>query len=357
MACRFEVTLSGEDAGGVPAARQALVEATRLDERLSVFLETSEISGLNRRAADGAVPVSAELFALLRHCERLHAGTDGAFDITSTPLSRCWGFLSREAQVPDADAIASARAQVGMEAVELDEAAGAVRFRRPGMELNLGSIGKGYAVDRIAAVLGAAGVRHALVSAGGSSVRALGGRGGGWRVDVTSRAAGPHPIARLRLRAAALSTSGVGEQWVRGSDRGKTGVRPGTEQPAAAKWAENLGDGAGSDQGQTGVRPGTDPAASPRPDAQPAPAATPLRYGHVIDPRTGWPAQGLTCATVVTTDAARADALATAFLVGGEALARQYCDAHPGTLALLMPDEATRPLVIGSHPGAHVEEL
>lgn len=319
MACRFEVTLSGEDARSVPAAQRCLAEATRLDECLSVFRDASELSRVNRRAGEALVPVSPELFALLGACARLHAETGGAFDITTTPLSRCWGFLAREARVPEPDALASARAAVGMDGVELEPATGGVRFRRPGMALNLGSIGKGYAVDRVAADLRSCGVRHALVSAGGSSVRALGGRGGGWRVDVTSRAAGRDPVARLSLKDAALATSGIGEQWVTGSDRAPS---PHVDAPTRA-----------------------------------TPAPPPTRYGHVIDPRTGWPAQGLLCATAITSDATRADALATAFLVGGEPLARAYCDAHPGTLALLMPDGATRPLVIGSHAGVHVEEL
>jgi thiamine biosynthesis lipoprotein len=301
MACRFEVTLSGEDAPLVPAAQRALAEATRLDERLSVFRHTSELASLNRSAAERPVVASVELFALLVRCQRLHAETGGAFDITSTPLSRCWGFLQRQGRVPDAEAIETARTLVGMDLVELDRQTRGVRFERLGMELNLGSIGKGYAVQRIAAELHGAGVRHALVSAGGSSARALGGRGEGWRIDVTSPAAGPRPLVRLRLRNAALATSGIGEQWVR------------------------------SDEGQG-------------------------RYGHVIDPRTGWPAQGLISVSVAAGDAAAADGLATAFLVGGEDLARAYCSAHPATLALLARVGVDRPVVVGSHPGVHVEE-
>jgi FAD:protein FMN transferase len=167
------------------------------------------------------------------------------------------------------------------------------------MAVNLNAIGKGYALDRMASVLRRRGVDHALLSAGSSSIRALGGRYGGWPVDIRSRLVNRPRLARVRLRDGALGTSGAGEQFV-------------------------IADG--------------------------------TRYGHVIDPRTGWPAQGVTSATVITADAADADALSTAFLIGGVELAQSYCDAHPGTLALLMVDDGTeQPRVCGQYPGATIE--
>ena len=214
MACRFEVTLSGEDGRHVAAAREALDEIDRVEAALTVFRETSDLVRVNLAAGREPVAVSEELFALLRSCRDLHARTGGAFDVTSTPLSRCWGFLRREGRLPAPDEIAAARARVGMDGVELDETGRTVRFLRPGMELNLGSIGKGHALDRVRAVLSRRGVAHALVSAGGSSVLALGGRDGGWVVDVRPRQVKRDRLARLRLRAAALGTSGAGEQFV-----------------------------------------------------------------------------------------------------------------------------------------------
>jgi thiamine biosynthesis lipoprotein len=300
MACRFEVTLSGEDVSAVGWAQQALAEAERLEEQMSVFRDTSELTAVNREAARRPVRVSRELFDLLQQCRSLHDDTDGAFDITSTPLSRCWGFLRRAGHVPSTDAVAAARERVGSAHLRLDASSRTVRFARSGMELNLGSIGKGFAVQRIAASLKRAGLRHALVSAAGSSIYAL-GRRGPWPIALTSRGMREGGIARLLLRHGAMATSGVGEQYVDADGR---------------------------------------------------------RYGHVLDPRTGWPAQGLASATVVTTDAAVADALATAFLVGGEALAAQYCAAHPNTMAVLTPDKSTgRALALGRYPGVEVEEL
>ena len=81
------------------------------------------------------------------------------------------------------------------------------------------------------------------------------------------------------------------------------------------------------------------------------------RYGHVLDPRTGWPASGVLSASVVASDAATADALSTALLVGGLELAQDYCGRHSGVLALVTLDDASeRPHVVGSHPGAVLEE-
>jgi len=300
MACRFEVTLSGEDVGAIDVAQQALAEATRLEEQLSVFRDASELTAVNRGAAESPVPIGPELFDLLQRCRELHDATDGAFDVTSTPLSRCWGFLRRAARVPDDEALAAARALVGSTHVCLDSARRTVSFGRRGMELNLGSIGKGYAVQCIADRLKRAGLRHALVSAGGSSVYAL-GRRGPWPITLVSRRVSQRPIARLSLRHGAMATSGSGEQFV---------------------------DGEGK------------------------------RYGHVLDPRTGWPAQGLASVTVITSDAASADALATGFLVGGESLVRRYCAEQPGTMVVLAPEDgAGRTTVIGEYAGVEVEEL
>jgi FAD:protein FMN transferase len=186
-----------------------------------------------------------------------------------------------------------------------------VSFTRPGIELNLGSIGKGYAVQCMADYLSARGVRHALVSAGASSIVALGGRGRGWLIDLCARNGGRPDsdsdsaltertrLARLHLRNGALGTSGAGEQFVDIDGR---------------------------------------------------------RYGHVLDPRTGWPASGVRSASVVARDGATADALATAFLVGGRDLARAYCAAHPDTLALITVEGASRPEVFGAFPGVVVED-
>jgi thiamine biosynthesis lipoprotein len=294
MACRFEVVLDSDDARHVPAARAALDEIDAIEDALSYFRDTSELSRVNREAAAGPVPLSPELFALLALCREVHALGGGAFDPTSTPLSRAWGFLFREGRTPAPEEIEAARARVGYDGVVLDEEGGTVRFARPGLELNLGSIGKGWALDRVAAGLRAVPVERALLSAGGSSQRVWGPRP--WEVALTSAG---ETLARLRLRDAAIGTSGAAVQHVDVDGR---------------------------------------------------------RYGHVIDPRTGWPAEGVRSATAIAGEAAVADALATAFLVGGEEVARTVCAARPGTMAVLALEREPGVLrVVGERDGAGVE--
>ena len=298
MACRFEVLLSGDDGRHTAAAHDALREADRLDALWSIHREDSAIALLNRTAADAPVPVDAESFALLVLAQDLWRRTAGAFDITTTPLSRCWGFLARDGRVPDPAEIEAARTSVGLDRVALDAAGQTVQFRVRGTELNLGAIGKGAAVDAVAARLAQHGVRDALVSAAGSSARAIGGRDGGFAIDVTSPLV-DRPLARLRLHRGALGTSGIGLQSI-------------------------VQDG--------------------------------RRFGHVIDPRTGWPATGIVSATVVAADAATADALSTAMLIGGPPLAERYCAARPDTFVLLTTDDL-RTVRFGASRAARVEAL
>ncbi len=300
MACRFEITLASEDAAWLPAVRDALDGVDRLESELSVFRETSAVSRINRGAGAGTVAIDQDLLALLQHCDDLRRATGGAFDITSTPLSRCWGFLLRAARLPSPGEIDDARARVGGEGIRLDRAAMTVGFDRPGIEINLGAIGKGYALDRVAAAMRQSGVARALLSAGRSSLLAIGpstsSGAAAWEVEVVSPRH-ERPLARVWLRDAALGTSGAGEQFVEI-------------------------DG--------------------------------VRYGHVIDPRTGWPARGVASASVIASSAAVADALSTAFLIGGVDLAERYCATHPDVVALITA-ESSAPAIFGRHPGVVVQ--
>ncbi len=300
MACRFEVVLPSRDAHHVADARAALDEADRIEALLTIFRDSSEVSRVNQAASAGPVEVSDELFGLVRRSIDLHRQTDGAFDITVSPLSRCWGFLEREGRMAAAAEIEEARASVSSTRLELDPARRTIRFLASGMALNFGAMGKGYALDRMAAILRDRGVTSALLSAGGSSVLALGG-GRGWPIDVRSPRIARGPLASLRLRNAALGTSGAGEQFF---------------------------------------------------------TAAGERFGHVLDPRTGRPAANVLSASVVTRDAETADALSTAMFVGGPSLAGPYCAANQDVLALVTPDDGTeRPLVFGRADGASLEDV
>lgn len=314
MACRFEVTLPAETPHAVHAATLALDGIDRLEAQLSVFRDTSEISAINREAADRSLEVEPRLFGLLQQCADLHRDTDGAFDITTAPLTRCWGFMARQGRIPEPDALAKARAQVGMDAVALDASTRTIRFDRPGIELNLGAIGKGYALDVVASDLRRR-VPAALLNGGSSSMVAIGRPAGLRRADAASAAqAGPtgwkvgirDPRRRdtraavVALRDCAMATSGVGEQAFDVDGR---------------------------------------------------------RYSHLIDPRSGQPVEGILSVTVIASAGAEAEALSTAFAVGGVALAERYAAAHPSVLAFIFLEADERPVMIGTHPGCQVQAL
>jgi thiamine biosynthesis lipoprotein len=300
MACRFEITLPIEDRAGVSAARQALDEVDRLEQRLTIFREDSELSFINRRAAENSVRVEESLFSLLLLCQELCQETGGAFDITSGPLSRCWGFLKRQGRIPTSDELDDARARVGADKALLDPSSRGVRFARPGVEINLGSIGKGYALDRIASLIRAH-TRTALLTAGSSSMCAIGSgtRGrDGWTIGVRHPLNKNKRMAVVKLRDAALSTSGGEEQFF--EHEGK-------------------------------------------------------RYGHIVDPRSGMPADRVVSVTVIAPLAAVTDALATAFYVGGPDLAKAYCDTHFDVLVLMLECGSERPILIGANDRCEVE--
>jgi thiamine biosynthesis lipoprotein len=269
MACRFEVAFNaGEVPGATALAIDALDLVEEIEGRISVYRDTSELARINATAAAGWQPVSRDVAGLLARARELWQVTGGAFDIAAGPLVRAWGFLQRQGKTPPADDLAEALARSGMRHVEIDLEGRRVRFTRPGVELNPGAIGKGWALDRALDRLEAAGVRNVLLHGGASSVRAAGIQGPavpgrrGWRVGLVHPLRPGRRLATLTLVDRALGTSGSGTQFF--LDRGR-------------------------------------------------------KIGHILDPRTGLPAEGVLSATVLAPTAADADALATALSVLGPA--------------------------------------
>ena len=298
MACRFEVTLPQSTECGVSIASQALDHVEEMERQLSVFKEESAVSLLNRNAASRAVRVDRPLFDLLSLCKELHAETEGAFDITSGPLTRCWGFLKREGRLPSNSEIDNAIALVGSNKLTLDAASSTVQFKQQGVEINLGSIGKGYALDVVSKHFKNAN-EPALLSAGASSFLAT-GSARAWLVGVRHPRAKQKRLASVRLRECAMSTSGSEEQFFEVDGR---------------------------------------------------------RFGHIIDSRTGWPAEKVSSVTVVADNAARSDALATAFFIGGRELAERYCKKHRDVVAIMLEANAERPVAIGENRNYEIELL
>jgi len=286
MACEFQVFLNaGQHSGSTEAALEALDLVDTLEAQLSWFRDNSELTRINGLAARQPVLVEPRLFELLEEAVQLHDATAGAFDITSGPLSKLWGFHRREGKLPQESDIAHALHSVGTRWLHLDPAARTISFDRPGIEINLGAIGKGYALDRCAEVLRERGVTAFLIHGGQSSMSARGSRAGladqecGWTVALRHPLRPEQRLGEIPLRDRALGTSGSGNQFFHFAGR---------------------------------------------------------RLGHVLDPRTGRPAEGLLSATVLAPTAAQADALSTAFFVLGVDRAREFCRHRPELSALFV---------------------
>jgi len=296
MACRFEVAFNaGEVPGATALAIAALDLVEEIEGRISVYRDTSEFARLNATAAAGWQPVSRDVADLLARARELWKVTGGAFDIAAGPLVRAWGFLERQGRTPPAADLAAARERSGMRHVELDREGRRVRFARPGVEINPGAIGKGWAIDRAVDRLSAAGVRNVLVHGGSSSVRAAGLQGPmlpgrrGWRVGLVHPLRPGRRLATITVRDRGLGTSGSGTQFF--IDRGR-------------------------------------------------------RIGHILDPRTGLPAEGVVSATVIAESAADADALATAlFVLGAAGLEAVVAAGASGAILVLPAGHAPRVVI------------
>ena len=288
MATRFEIVLPGENPAALRAAgEEALGQVEQLEAQLSLFRAGSEIAHLNARAAQEPVRVTPGLFALLQHARKLSEESGGAFDITVAPLVRCWGFMGGDGRFPCPEEVAEARAKVGMGLVRLNPADFTVQFAREGVMLDLGAIGKGYAVERAAEVLREAGVASALVHGGTSTVQALGTPPGEefWKIAIETPSpvpdAPPILLATVPLKEEAMSVSGV--------------------------WGNSF---------QVGGR----------------------TYGHIIDPCTGEPAIGTVLAAVILPSATETDALSTALLTVGVAGHDAIARLRPGMKTLVVSE-------------------
>jgi thiamine biosynthesis lipoprotein len=309
MACLFEIVLdAAQYRERTDVALTALDLVAALEDQLTVYRDTSEVSQLNRRAAEEAVVVEAGLFQLLQRAAALSAATGGAMEITAGRLSKVWGFYRRQGRMPAVEEVAEALATVGSRHLAFDEAARRVRFTQPGLELNLGAIGKGYALDRAAALLVEGGVHNFLIHGGNSSVLARGSRNAECRMQNAE-------LAEPTADSAVSNTAAAG--WTVAL---RHPLKPDVRLAEFVLADQALGtSGSGTQffhyQGK--------------------------RYGHILDPRSGWPADQVLSATVIAPTAELADALSTAFYVLGTEGARDYCQSHPEIAALLVVPAGT----------------
>jgi len=268
MATTFELLIVHEDkryAG--QAAVAAFDEVDRLELELSRFLENSDVTRINNLSANQPLQLGLDTFECLKIAVQVYAETNGAFDITIGTLLKCWRNEDGTPCKPSPSQIDLARLHTGTNLLQLNEAEHTI--------IDLGGIGKGYAVDRVAELLRDWSIDVALISGGYSSVLALDAPPGkkGWPLTLTNPAGRKEILARPFLQKAALSGSGV------------------------------------------------------------------QKGGHIIDPRTARAVEGRCAAWSSASNAATADALSTAFMIMGIDEIKQYCSLHPNTLALVIIDE------------------
>jgi len=265
---------------GMDSIEAVMREMHRIDEAMSPYRETSELSRINRNAAEGAVPLTAEMFFLLERSRHFSSISGGAFDITFAAVGNLHDY--RKGTGPDAQHLEQARAAIGWEALELDPAARTVRFGRPGMAVDLGGFAKGHAVERAAAILRTRGVQHAIVSAGGDS-RILGDRRGRpWSIGVRDPRESGRVVAVLPLEDVAVSTSGDYERYYE--------------------------DGG-------------------------------VRHHHLIDPRTGRSPDALRSVTIIAGDGLTSEALSKSVFVLGLEEGMRLVDAQDGVDAVVVDRE------------------
>lgn len=287
MATRFEILLHGESEPRLRAiAEEALDEIARLEGLLSLYRPDSEISRLNQNAARGWVRVPPEVFSLIEQARNLAEATSGAFDITVAPLVRAWGFMGGSGAAPSPESLAEARALVGAQWVELDRQTMSIRFQKPGVMLDLGSIGKGWAIEAAAGIVEENGVESGLIHGGTSAIYAVGRDPAGhpWRIALDPpnipnffKGTPPLALAWVELENESLSVSAA---WGKGFKK-------------EGRW-----------------------------------------FGHVIDPRVGEPSLRGIVAAVVHRSPTVADALSTAFMLATKEDFETLGSAFPDCRAL-----------------------
>jgi len=296
MNTTFQILLGGAEPVRLCAAGEgALDEIERVETRLSYFRAESDVRMVNVLGAQLPVKIDPRTFALLSTARGVWQATSGAFDVTIAPLLRAWGFTGGAGHAPEEQAVADALALTGMRHVVLDADACTAFLDAPGVEIDLGAIGKGFAVDEAAACLRECGVPLALIDGGTSSVYATGAPVGqsGWRVAIAAPPGYPGSLPVAVLKDSSLSVS---------APHGKCFQMDGRS------------------------------------------------LGHVLDPRSGRPVEGALLAAVVGPSAALGDALSTALLVLGPEGLHAISARWPEYSLLVVPAEPGADALSGGAP-------
>ena len=284
MGCRFDLTVvAADEQTGDEYIDLAIGEISRIERLISSWDPASETSEVNRQAGVAPVVVDPELYGLIERAVGISRLTDGAFDITYASVDKLWHFDGSMTAMPTPEEIAASVARIGYQKIVLDQAAHSVYLPEPGMKIGFGAIGKGYAADRARALLEARGVTAGIINASGD-LTAWGKQPGGrdWMVAITNPLNKAKAFAWLPVDGRAVVTSGDYEKYV-------------------------SFDG--------------------------------VRYAHIIDPRTGYPATGIVSASIFAPRAELADALATSIFVMGVETGIDFVEQLPGIDVIIVDTE------------------
>lgn len=281
MGTYANVTIVTSDSlASLPAARDAHRALARVDSLMSNWTDTSEIARINTRAGVDTLTIHPEVSDVIARALEIGRASGGAFDITVEPLVRLWGFLGGTPHVPESPEIEALLTRIGLDQIEFDPDDATIAFKHPDLKIDLGGVAKGYGVDRAAQALIDRGVTDALVDVSGN-MQAIGHPPGreAWRIGIRDPRDQDPYFATLRLSGRGIATSGAYEQFVAAGGR---------------------------------------------------------RYGHILDPRTGWPSEGLISVTVVADAATDADAWGTALFALGPDAAMASALEHDDIAAILV---------------------
>lgn len=276
------------------AVAAAFAEFEQVDAVMSNHRSDSELSRINQRAFQEPVAVSDLMFEVVQEALRISEATKGGFDVTIHPLTELWGFVWKLHRMPAPAELQKALPRVGYQKVRLDPATRSIRFLDPGVSMDLGGIGKGFAVDRAVDRMVALGVTNLLVRAGGD-LRVMGDAPGrkGWIVQIED----PRKEGRrtaVQLVNAALSTSGTYENFFKVN--GKV-------------------------------------------------------YSHILDPRTGLPVEGIASCTLIARRCVESDAWATACIVYGVEPSLKDFGNRFGIRYMLVPRDERGEWIVRETPG------
>ncbi|MDX2303737.1 MAG: FAD:protein FMN transferase [Microscillaceae bacterium] len=283
MGSRFEITAVHEDDTlAWEAIRACIAEIERIERLISEWDTLSQTHQINIQAGVRPVLVDEELFALIRRSKKVSELTNGAFDISFAAIDKIWRFDGSMKEMPPAEKIKNSVRLINYQDILLDENQKSVFLKNKGMKIGFGAIGKGYAANRGKKVMQALGIRSGIVNAGGDLI-AWGNNATGepWKIGITDPNDKNKMISWLNVADMAVVTSGDYEKFV-------------------------VFDG--------------------------------IRYAHIIDPHTGYPARGLKSVTILCPDAELADALATGVFVLGETPGLALINQLKGIQCLIITD-------------------